>query len=337
MITRLRLPANELGLAGLGIAPATDEVREEYPWAKSVVVGAICYLPPDCEPEDDEPRGWVARVARSSDYHVVLRDKLERVAEVILGEYPGSRCEVCVDTCPLPERKLAVLAGIAWPGKNGNVFVDGCGSYAALGEVVTDIELPASEHVQEEQCGDCRACIRACPTGAISEDGLFDAGRCLSRVTQSSGIIPRELRPLMGARIYGCDTCQEACPRNIGVEPSAPEFAVDTWPGACPELIPLIDLSAEEFKRTVKNSSVGWIRRTRIRRNAAIAAGNLKCEAATPSLVGMLDDENPVLRAHAAWALGEIDSEKAREALRRAKALEQGARVLEEIEAALSK
>ena len=259
------------------------------------------------QPEDAGPRGLVARFARGADYHSVLREKLSRLSHAIRSDHPDSRIEVCVDTTPISERKLAVLAGIAWRGWNSNVFVEGCGSWVALGEMVTGLELPASEPLVTDHCRDCGRCIRHCPTGAITEPHIVDRTRCLSHLTQSPGVIPRDLRPRLASRIYGCDTCQEVCPRNVGIRPRTPEFAEARFPGAYPELIPLIELSAEDYRRNVRESSIGWIRRTRIRRNAAVAAGNLRCADAVPALKAMLNDPNPILREHAAWAIDRID------------------------------
>ncbi len=325
MIRALQIRAHELGLAAVGLAPAIDEVREAYDWAQSVVCAAISYLPPHFDTasgllsasgdQGDTPRGLVARIARGADYHAVLREKLARLAELISEHHPGARLEICVDTCNLPERKLAVLSGIAWRGKNGNVFVEGCGSWVALGEIVTDLrleklaELTSSAKPAEEQtdrCGNCTRCMDACPTKAIVAPYTIDCSRCLSALTQSSGSIHTDLRGAMGSRIYGCDICQEVCPQNADIVPSAPEFAEDTFPGAHPDLIPLITLTAQRFREGIKDSSIGWIRRTRIRRNAAVAAGNLRCESALPALKDMLRDENPVLRETAEWAIKEI-------------------------------
>lgn len=332
----LREEAERLGLAAVGVAPAVDEVRTEFGWARSVIVCAICYLPPERDVVDDAPRGRVARVARSSDYHEVLRAKLSVLCDALRSQYPEARTEACVDTCPIPERKLAVLAGIAWRGKSGNVFVEGCGSYAALGEIVTDVELPVSEPTTIDRCGDCDLCIRACPAGALTEPYEVDTDTCLSALTQVSGIVPRKLRKTMADRIYGCDVCQEVCPQNAGVRPGAPEFAEDVFPGPCPELVPLIRLTPREFREKVRHSSIGWIRRTRICRNAAIAAGNMRCEAAAPALAEMLSDENPMLRATAAWALGEIGTPASADSLRSALSVEDDAAISEEIRAALS-
>lgn len=267
----LRELGERTGLHGVGIAPAIDEVRAAYPWARSVVCAAVSYLPPERPaPQDGRPRGLVARFARGADYHVVLRAKLAPLAEAVTRE--GGRAEVCVDTCSLPERKLAVLAGTAWRGKNGCVFVEGCGSYVALGEIVTDLELPAGIPNEFDGCGECRRCMDACPAGAITAPYTVDRARCLSQVTQSGGPIPDDVKAKLGLRIYGCDTCQEACPHNQDMAPITPEFAQEIFPGAYPELAPLIDLSPQDFRERVRPSSIGWIGRSRIRRNATIAA-----------------------------------------------------------------
>lgn len=308
MISGLRSRAKELGLAAVGVAPAIDEVRQAYPWARSVVCTAISYLPP--EPPRDQfshPVGHVARFARSADYHAVLREKLWLLSQVVKAEYAEVRTEVCVDTAPLPERKLAVLAGIAWRGKNGNVFVEGCGSWVALGEVVTDAPIENRvEAPHSDMCGDCTRCIEACPTKAITAPFDVHCSRCLSALTQAGGTIHSDLRPALGAQVYGCDICQDVCPQNAGLSPHTPEFAAEVFPGAHPKLAPLISMTPEEYRATVVNSSIGWIRRTRIRRNAAIVAGNLTCSEALPALTQMLDDENPVLREAAEWAIKEI-------------------------------
>jgi epoxyqueuosine reductase len=259
------------------------------------------------EEDDDAPRGLVARFARGADYHDVLRDKLSRLSEAIRSEHPGPQLEICVDTTPIPERKLAVLAGMAWRGWNSNVFVEGCGSWVSLGEIVTDLELPPAKPLDIDRCRDCGRCMRHCPTGAIAAPYVADRRRCLSQLTQSRGAIPQELRPKLGNRIYGCDTCQEVCPQNSGIEPVTPEFSEPRFPGAHPELIPLIELTPAGFAERVRDSSIGWIGRNRIRRNAAVAAGNLRRTEAIPALTEMLADADPVLREHAAWAIDRIE------------------------------
>ncbi len=279
------------------------------------MAAAVSYLPPEPDADSNVPggdRGLVARVARGADYHPVMRGKLSEVAARLLGRYPNARLKICVDTTPLPERRLSVLAGVGWLGRNCCIYTGEGGSWVALGEIVTDLDLPAPEPLASvDRCGDCRRCIDACPTGAIWDCGegcraVFDGSRCLSRLTQASGIIPTRMRRALGNRIYGCDICQEVCPQNAGVRPSTPEFAKAMFPGAHPELIPLITISPDEFGSTVQPSSIGWIRRRRIRRNAVIAAGNLKCMAAVSLLEKTLQDQDANLSAYARWASREI-------------------------------
>lgn len=304
MIDLLRQKAARTGLCGIGIAPADDEVVRVFPWAKSVICAAISYLPPVHEDERDKsiPRGFVARVAQSTDYHAVLRGKLDRLARNI----PGARFEVCVDTNPLPERKLAALSGMAWRGRNGCVFVEGCGSWVVLGEIVTDQDLKTDDEPLPSRCGDCTICVDSCPAQAITGYGIIDHTRCISALTQASGAIDLCLRPLMHNNIYGCDICQQVCPQNADIRPQSPEFAADMFPGQSPELIHLISMTAVEFKN-ISSSSIGWIRRTRIRRNAAIAAGNLRNKKALEALAQMLNDDNALLRDVARWAIDKIN------------------------------
>ncbi len=168
------------------------------------------------------------------------------------------------------------------------------------------VESVAQPHLIPSRCGDCTLCIDACPTHAITAPGVIDRSRCLSALTQQSESIQIEHRRAFGARVCGCDVCQEVCPYNAGIEPVMPEFSRDVFPGAYPELVPLINITASEFRDTVAPSSVGWIRRARIRRNAALAAGNLAREEAIPALEEMLSDESPMLREAADWAIKEI-------------------------------
>lgn len=309
MINDLRKTAYDLGFAALGVAAPTPEVWKIYPWARSVVTSALCYLPPEYE-MDNKPRGAVARIAQSADYHTVLQTKLNFVADQIRLNIPKAQLQICVDTTPISERKLAVLSGIAARAKNGNVIVEGCGSYAALGEIVMDIELSAGRSRDSDICGDCDLCVKACPAGAITGHGIIDRSRCISALTQSSGVIPMELREKMGKQIYGCDVCQEVCPHNRNVKLNVDEFGEEMFPGAYPELIPLITMSARDFRDKVKNSSIGWIGRTRIRRNAIIAAGNLRCEETVSVLKEVARGESQILSEYSVWAIGNCITNK---------------------------
>lgn len=260
------------------------------------------------------PRGRVARFAWGLDYHSVLLERLSRLAESIGVTADGNveiRC--FADTPLLLDRPVAVRAGLGSYGKNSCVYAGESGSWVVLGELVTDIELDVDEPARADICGDCEECIKACPTGAISAPYVIDRRVCLSQITQSKGFIPQQIREKMGTRIYGCDDCQSACPLNRTARPgSIHELSPTEGIGESPELIPLLNISAEEFARTVEPTTAGWIGRVRFRRNVAVAIGNTGDPAAESALREALSDPEPIVRGHAAWALGKIGTPSAR-------------------------
>jgi epoxyqueuosine reductase len=246
---------------------------------------------------------------------------------------PQARNFVSVDTGPFFDKALARQAGVGSYGKNTLIYVKGCGSWVVLGEMLTDVSLVPDVPENSDHCGDCEVCIKSCPTGAISAAYKIDVNRCISHLTQLKGYIPYDLRPLIGENVYGCDICQEVCPRNIdAAETDAFEF-LRTY-----ELQPLselVNITVEEFRRSIKLTAAGWIKRTRLRRNAAIALGNARDPEAVPALIHALDDPESVIRAHAAWALGRIATPAAIDELRLSRTKEQNLRVQEEIDTAL--
>ncbi|MDH7600946.1 MAG: tRNA epoxyqueuosine(34) reductase QueG [Armatimonadota bacterium] len=306
ILDKIQSRAQNLGLAAVGVAPAVEEVLARFPWAQSVICAALSYLPPEEPPPDARPRGLVARFARGVDYHLVLRQKLQSLREIILGIYPDALAEVCVDTTRIPERKLAVLSGIGFRGWNANVFVGDNGSWVVLGEIVTDLRLPPNPNPQQNKCAECKECMKRCPTQAIKQPYVVDRNLCLSDVTQRRGVIPPELRLKLGNRVYGCDVCQEVCPLNRDVAPSTPEFARRVFPGAHPDLIELMLMTEDDFQARVRHSSIGWIGRSTIRRNAAVAAGNLESEEAVSALEQLAQDVDPAVAEHATWAIERI-------------------------------
>jgi len=248
------------------------------------------------------PRGVVAAFARGLDYHGVMQGRLSALAAGISGE-----TRPFCDTGPISDRAVAIRAGIGSRGKNTCVYVGEYGSWVVLGELVTDLELEPDEPSTRDICGECEECMKACPTGAITAPYTVDPKLCLSRITQMKGDIPHELREKLGARIYGCDTCQTACPLNKDARPgNLEEFRPESGLGESPELIPLLNMTAEEFEARVAPTTAGWIHRTRFRRNVAVALGNTGDQSAVPELVKALSDSERVIRDHAAWALERI-------------------------------
>ncbi len=314
------------------------------PGARSAVVVALNYHPPGDAPAPssaDASRAVFARYARNEDYHEMMKERLIALQDWISAELTPVGGRAYVDTGAVLERELAQRAGIGWAGRNTMLVQPGRGSYFFLGVVLLDVELSYDEPFEADRCGTCAACVSACPTGALlGRDGtgapVMDARRCISYLTiEHRGPIPRELRPRMGNRVYGCDICQEVCPWNSFSTDTAedaflPRAGVD---GA--SLIELMGMTQEEFSRRFKGSPVKRTKRRGLLRNVAIALGNWGSVEAVPALASALSDEEPLVRGHAAWALGRIPDQRAVDALRERLALEGDEWVISEIESSL--
>jgi epoxyqueuosine reductase len=316
------------------------------PGVRSAVVVAKGYHPGDAEADagDAPSRGVFARYARNDDYHEVLTPRLIALQEWISATLLPVRGRVYMDTGPVLERELAVRAGIGWAGRNTMLIQPRSGSYHFLGAVLLDVELEYDPPFEADHCGTCTSCLDGCPTGALlgrDEHGapLMDARRCISYLTiEQKGPIPRELRPLIGNRIYGCDICQEVCPWNT------PKFVQITNEAAFQPregvhgaaLIELLAMDQAEFSRRFRKSPVKRAKRRGLLRNVAVALGNWGSPEAVPVLVAALSDEEPLLRGHAAWALGRIGTAEAVEALLGREWVEQDEWVREEIALALA-
>jgi epoxyqueuosine reductase len=287
------------------------------PGARSAVVVAKNYYPGNDSTSDDAPdRAVFARYARNDDYHEVLTPRLIELQERISAELLPVHGRAYFDTGPVLERELARRAGIGWAGRNTMLIRPGAGSYFFLGVILLDVEMAYDTPFGADHCGTCTRCIGGCPTGALlgrDEHGapVMDARRCISYLTiEMKGPIPRNQRELIGNRIYGCDICQEVCPHN------SPKFVQITdeaafWPrrGVHGErLIELMGMDQAEFSRRFKGSPVKRTKRRGLLRNVAVALGNWGSPEAVPVLAAALDDDEPLIRGHAAWALGRIGS-----------------------------
>jgi epoxyqueuosine reductase len=268
--------------------------------------------------------GTVARYARGADYHRVLKDKLYELARATARIAGGPvACRVCVDTAPLLEREAARRAGIGFIGKSTMTIVPGVGTYVLLGELLLDVDISKDETVAAG-CGRCTACLDACPTGAFVGAHVLDARRCISYLTiETKGVIPRELRALIGSRVFGCDVCQEVCPFNASETPRPGARELKTRPELDgPSLVELLNLTATGYRRLVRRSALRRVGKRQLQRNAAVALGNSgSAEAVPPLCNALLTDPSGLVRAHAAWALGALGAlggEAARNALERA-------------------
>jgi epoxyqueuosine reductase len=265
----------------------------------------------------------------------VLRDKLDKLTVFIAELESGARIESMVDTGALSDRAVAERAGLGFVGKNCALITDEFGSWVYLGELVTNLPLPADQPV-EEGCGDCNICVDACPTGALVQGGQLNAQRCIAYLTQVKDFIPDEFRAKIGNRLYGCDTCQTVCPKNRRINMTHhTEFQPDPEV-AKPLLLPLLDMSNKEFKEKFGLSSSSWRGKKPIQRNAILALAHFKDKTAIPQLSRLLEsDPRPVIRGTAAWALGKIGGDEARVALDKAKEREDAPEVLAEVEKGL--
>jgi epoxyqueuosine reductase len=286
--------------------PPRVEPEQLLPGARSIIAAAISYKVADLEDRSLEgPRGWFSRYCRGQDYHHLLKGALLQVATWLEAEVPGARTLVHVDTGPPLDRSVAERAGIGKWSKSTMLITPPYGTWTFLGEILTDIPLPPDEPI-EAACGSCTLCIDACPTGALHPWEL-EANRCLSYVTQMKGIIPQEYRETMGNRLFGCDDCQDVCPYNKSARTvDRSEFHPHPEVGANPSLLQLMTMTKSEFRRWFEPTAAGWRGKTTIQRNALIALGNAGDPSGLPAMVQALQNESPVIRAHAGWALGRL-------------------------------
>ena len=260
-----------------------------------------------------ELRGRIAAYALGRDYHDVVGRQARAVAKVISQIRPGSITRAYVDTGPVFEREWAADARLGWFGKNTMILNRGHGSYFFLAEIFTDAEFGATTEPYREHCGTCRRCLDLCPTGALADGYVMRSDLCISYQTiENRGAIARELRPQLGNWIFGCDICNDVCPWN---DLAADDGSNDLVP-RLPELLALND---EEFGRRFTRSAVKRAKRRGLLRNVAVALGNTRNPDAVAPLARALETEpEPLIRSHAAWALGQIGGTAARRALQRA-------------------
>jgi epoxyqueuosine reductase len=274
-----------------------------------VITARLDYFPAGSRaPSDvlaDPERAYISRYALGRDYHKVLRRRLQRLAERIAGEIGDFGCRVFSDSAPVMEVALAAKAGTGWRGKH-TLLLTRQGSWFFLGEIYVDLPLPTTPPTGAH-CGTCRACLDACPTGAIVAPYELDARRCISYLTiEHPGPIPVALRPQIGNRIYGCDDCQLACPWNrYAVAATAPDFANVRHELDEARLVDLFAWTRETFDARMEGSAIRRIGHERWLRNIAVALGNAPpSRKAVEALRARADDPSPLVREHVAWALG---------------------------------
>jgi epoxyqueuosine reductase len=290
--------------------------RRLFAGARSAVCVALQYHPPAAAQPVGDLWPRVARYARGRDYHNVMGKRLRRLARRIGAAYPQARSRAYVDTGPVLERELAARAGLGVAGKNTLLLHPEAGSYFLLGEVITSLEVEPEAGLAD-LCGSCSRCLEACPTGALPEPYRLDSRRCISYWTiEHRGAIPEPIRGELGDWVFGCDVCQEACPLNDASRPPADPAFATLPPRLDLDLVGLLEIGVAAYRATFEGSPMQRARREGLRRNAAVAMGNRGEPRFVAPLGRALADEDPVLRSHAAWALGRIGGESARQLLR---------------------
>jgi len=285
--------------------------------AKSIVVFALNYFQGNesgigFQPMDDwqdahatpAATGRIARYAWGDDYHEVIAEKLDKI-DNFLREFGGEQ-KCYVDTGPVLERDYAAQAGIGWHGKSTMLIDQRLGTWFFLAEILTTLELPADEPVPNH-CGTCERCITACPTGAITAPHRVDARRCISYLTiELKGVIPLDLRPLIGDRIFGCDDCLDACPWNRFAQESREAAFSARKSTTGMSLREYLELSDAEFRAFFRNSPIKRIKRRGFLRNVCVALGNAGDISDIPALERAARDLEPLIAEHARWAIDRI-------------------------------
>ena len=305
--------------------------RHLWPEAASLIMFAMGYKPlfSPLESLSSKNRGLIASYAQRRDYHDIVKGKLKEFGR-FLCTLTTAEIRIFVDTGPLMEKPLAQISGIGWQGKHTILVSRHSGPWMVLGAVLTSLNLPPDKP-ENNHCGTCRKCLDICPVQAFPAPYQFDARRCIAYyTTEAKDLAPRELRPLFGNRIFGCDDCVAVCPWNKYAR-SCHEirFAVREEL-VLPPLSDLLKLDDIHFRSLFSKNPVKRIGRDRFLRNVLVAAGNACDPALLPAITALLKDPSSLVRAMAVWALIRTDPVKARNIASHSFSLEQDDLVREE-------
>jgi epoxyqueuosine reductase len=306
-----------------GTAARRGDPQVLWPEARTIVVLGINYAPQQdpLAAHDLRDRGTISVYAQGRDYHDTLKRRLKALAQWIEARWPGG-LKLFVDTAPVMEKPLAERAGLGWQGKHTNLVSRDFGSWLFLGEIYLSLALEP-DAAEPDHCGSCRRCLDACPTAAFPAPYRLDARRCISYLTiEHKGMIPVELRPLIGNRIYGCDDCLAVCPWNKFAKAAREPDFLPREELTAPRLAALAELDDATFRKVFAGTVIKRTGRDRFVRNVLIAIGN--ADPQDPDLVSAaqrrLDDVSPLVRATAAWAFSRL-AQPARYAAERSRRL----------------
>jgi epoxyqueuosine reductase len=289
-------------------AERRGDPRALWPEVRSIVLLGINYGPQE-DPLvilQHRSRGAISVYARGDDYHDLIKSRLKQIGRWLIDR-AGGDIKVFVDTAPVMEKPLAEAAGLGWQGKHTNLVSRDLGSWLFLGALFTTLDLPA-DAPGRDHCGQCRACLDICPTAAFPAPYRLDARRCISYLTiEHKGQIPRALRPLMGNRIYGCDDCLAVCPWNKFARSGREAKLAAREALRAPRLAELVRLDDAAFRTLFAKSAVKRIGRARFVRNVLVAIGNSGDANLAVEAERLIDDQSPLVRGAAIWALGRLD------------------------------
>ena len=284
------------------------------PSARSIIAIAVGYpnkLKGAPKSVRGDRRGMFARASWGQDYHTIMRNRLDKLSLFLKEKVPDVEIKSMVDTGVLSDRSVAERAGLGFAGKNGFIINEELGTWSYLGEMLVSIPFKPDDPVIDS-CGDCNICVDRCPTGALVGNGQLNSQKCISFLTQTKGYLKDEYRYKIGNRLYGCDTCQQVCPRNRGINTEHDDIILE--PEVLkPRLVPLLKMSNKEFKNTYGHLAGAWRGKKPIQRNAIVALAHFNEESTIPELKDVaLTDPRPMIRGTAFWAIGQIQGEEAK-------------------------
>ncbi len=280
--------------------------KKILPNAKSIIFLSLNYY----QEKQETSEGQIARYAYGRDYHKVFKSKLKKLETYLQTLDPKAKTRFFSDSGPLLERQYAEKAGIGYIGKNTMVITLKSGSWILLGEIITNLPLEYDSPSDENYgiCGTCTRCIDICPTKALHSPYKIDANKCISYLTiENKGPIPKELRPLIGNWLFGCDLCQEVCPHNIRQKVTKEPDFIKKIAGHNQDLKQILEIKTdEEFLEKFAGSPIMRAGRIGLTRNACVVAGNLKRKDLTPQLTKLSKSNNNIISEHASWALAQM-------------------------------
>jgi len=268
--------------------------------AQTIIVAGVSSR----QPSPPLQRGRIASYAQGEDYHDILRDSLESLAQKTIVPW-GGKYRITVDSSPVMEKPIAALAGLGWQGKNTLLIHQEHGPWLLLGCLLTDLEIP-TDSPGKDHCGSCTRCLDACPTQAFPQPYVLDARRCLAYLTiEHSGSIPLEFRPLVGDRVFGCDECLEVCPWNRHARESR-EIRLHSI--SRPDLVEMLCWDDARFRKEFRGTPIFRLKRNRWLRNICVVLGNVGTLGDLPALRNAMEESDPLIQEHASWAIQQIEA-----------------------------